>query len=368
MPDPTTVALVVLAAVVAFAVWTLARTTARLKELEAGRGQPDQALLLLQQEIASVRSEARQIQGETLGSLRQELHQFSSQVAQQLSQVGSGVIQQLHTVSTVVTQVQGSLGQLGEATQRVLEVGKDIAGLEQLLKAPKARGGLGETLLAELLTQMLPSEHYTLQHRFKSGEAVDATIKLGDRLVPVDAKFPLENFRRMLDEAEEERRRAARRAFGRDVKARVDEIAKKYILPDEGTFDFALMYIPAENVYYEIVVKGDSAEEEPAAVYALSRRVIPVSPNSFYAYLRVIVLGLRGLRIEANARSIQDALARLKDDVGRFREIFDVAGRHLTNAKNKYEEAAGSLARFEAKLEGIEGSDSQPTLPGLPAD
>src|SRR3989475_12520747 len=148
---------------------------------------------------------------------------------------------------------------------------------------------------------MLPQEHSTIQRLFKSGEKVDAAIRIGDRLVAVDAKFPLENFRRMLDEAEEDKRRPVRRQFVRDVKTRIDEIAKKYILPDEGTFDFALMYVPAENVYYEIIIKDEAdADDEAIATYALSRRVVPVSPNSFYAYLQVIILGLSGLRIEAH--------------------------------------------------------------------
>jgi len=354
-----------LVAVLVAAGWGFFSLARRLRELKAAQGHPDQAMLLLQQEIASVRSEARQVQGETLGALRQELHQFAGQVAQQLGQVGGGVTQQLQNITAVVGRVQESLGKVGEATQRVFDVGKDIAGLEQILRSPKVRGGLGETMLENLLAQMLPREHYALQHAFSTGDRVDAAIRIGDRLVPVDAKFPLENFRRMLEETEDDRRRQIRRAFIRDVKGRVDEVAKKYILPDEGTFDFALMYVPAENVYYEIILKEEAGEEESLAAYALGRRVIPVSPNSLYAYLRVIVLGLRGLQIERNALEIQARLTRLRGDLDRFREAFEVTGKHLTNAKNKYEEAAGALARFEAKLEGVEGRGEQPALPGL---
>lgn len=355
-----------LVALLVVAGWGFFRLAGQLRELKATQGHPDQALLLLQQEIASVRSEARQVQGETLGALRQELHQFTGQVAQQLGQVGSGVTQQLQNVTAVVGRVQEGLGRVGEATQRVLDVGKDIAGLEQILRSPKVRGGLGETMLENLLAQMLPREHYVLQHTFSTGDRVDAAIQIGDRLVPVDAKFPLENFRRMLEETEEDKRRQVRRAFLRDVKGRVDEIAKKYILPDERTFDFALMYVPAENVYYEIIVKDEAGEEESLAAYALGRRVIPVSPNSLYAYLRVIVLGLRGLQIERGAIEIQARLTRLRGDLDRFREAFEVMGKHLTNAKNKYEEAASALAHIDAKLEGIERPEAQQSLPGLP--
>jgi len=365
MPDWSAAALLAVAvavAVTALSIWRLGR---RLNEMESARRQPDQSLLLLQSEIETARAEARRAQSETLASVRQELQHFTSQMASQMGQVGSGVQQQLQHVGQVVSAVQGSLGKLGEVTQRVFEIGKDIAGLEQLLKSPKVRGGLGESFLESLLAQMLPREHYELQYAFSTGDRVDAAVKIGGRLVPVDAKFPLENFRRLREETDEDRRRQLRRAFARDVKARVDEIAKRYILPDEGTFDFALMYIPAENVYYEIIVKDEGVDEEAPASYATGRHVIPVSPNSFYAYLQVIVLGLRGLEIERDAREIQGRLARLRGDLDRFRDAFDVVGKHLTNARNKYDDAVAALGRVEAKLEGIETARDQPALPGL---
>src|SRR5262245_43856921 len=266
----------------------------------------------LDRDIADLRIQVHSQFAGLQASVARELRDVGSEVARQLQEgmklmeAGqSSVGERLDRAATVVGEVQGTLGKLHEATQRVAEVGREIQGLEQILKAPKVRGGLGETLLAELLGQMLPREHFHLQHGFKSGDKVDAAIAIGGRLVPVDAKFPLENFRRLLAEPDEERRRALRRAFGRDVKNRVEEIAKKYILPDEDTFDFALMYVPAENVYYEMIVKDESTEDESIGAYALSRRVVPVSPNSLYAYLQVVVLGLRGLRIEAHAGATQ---------------------------------------------------------------
>ena len=355
---------VALAAVLGLTALALWRALTRLAALEAERRQPDQALLLLQRDIQTARAEAHQARAETLATVKEELHQFASRMTAEVGQVGSGVQQQLQHVGAVVGAVQGSLGKLGEVTQRVFDVGRDIAGLEQLLKSPKVRGGVGETLLENLLAQMLPREQYLLQHAFATGDRVDAAVRIGERVVPIDAKFPLENFRRVLEEPDEDRRPALRRAFLRDVKNRVDEIAKKYILPDEGTFDFALMYIPAENIYYEIIVKEDG-EEEPPAAYALGRRVVPVSPNTFYAYLRVIVMGLRGLRIERDAQEIQARLGRLRGDLEKFRDAFDVVGKHLSNARNKYDDAAAGLGRLEGKLEGIERHGEQEPLPGI---
>jgi len=357
--------LVVLVAGVAVTGWALFRLAARLAEMEVRRSEPDQSMLLLQREVEAARNEAQKGLAETATTVRQELAQFSAQMTAQMGQVGASVQRELQHVGRVVGDVQGSLGKMGEANQRIFDVGRSIAGLEQILKSPKVRGGLGETFLESMLGQMFPREHYGLQHQFTTGDRVDAVVRIGDRLVPVDAKFPLENFQRLLQETDETARRQARRAFVRDVKARADEIAKRYILPDEGTFDFALMYIPAENVYFEAISRDEGSEEDPPAVYAAARRVIPVSPNSLYAYLRVIVLGLRGLAIERSAQEIQERLTRLGGDLDRFRESFDVVGRHLTNARNKYDEAGAALNRVEAKLEGIEKPGSQRVLPGV---
>jgi DNA recombination protein RmuC len=289
--------------------------------------------------------------------LNQRLEGLSRNLLESQKTVGD----RLDTASRLVGDVQRGLGELGEANRRLFEVGKDIAGLQDLLRAPKPRGGLGEYLLGELLGQVLPAAHFTLQHAFKSGDTVDAALRLGGRIVPVDAKFPLENFRRLSGAGDDDARRAAARSFRADVKKHVDAIAGKYILPDEGTFDFALMYIPAENVYYEMIVR----DEESGGIlpYALSRRVVPVSPGSFYAYLQALALGLRGLQIEDNARCIMDNLARLQGDFRRFTDEFDLLGRHLGNARTKYEDAAKRLDRLGEKLTGSVDAD-QTSLEG----
>ncbi len=368
--------------------WTLLSTRRELDELRRRDKPGDQVAEMLQRQVEAVRVEGRAGQdalraeiGQLTGQVKDELGSLKHGVTVELQAVSAGVAQQLQEgmrliqaaqstmgdrldrATQVVGEVQGSLGKLGEATQRVVEVGRDIQGLEKVLKSPKLRGGLGETLLEQVLSQMLPREHYALQHGFKTGDKVDAAIRIGGRLVPVDAKFPLENFRRLLDEGEEERRRPLRKQFARDVKLRVDEIAKKYILPDEGTFEFALMYVPAENVYYEIVVKDDDSEDESIATYALSRKVFPVSPNIFYAYLQMIVLGLRGLQIEANAREIQNDLLRLGGDLDKVRDHMGKLGAHLGNAEKQFSDAERDLDRFVAKLEAIERKGEQAALP-----
>jgi DNA recombination protein RmuC len=394
MTDAPLIVFLVLAAlaVLGAVVWGLVVLAGRSRQ-SPGADHLDAGLEVLQREIASVRGEGRRGQDATLAAVHEEVTRFGGQVGERLGQLQSAVAMELQQVtaevnrrlqdgmalmqdaqktmgqrleeaSRAVTEVHGQLGALGEATRRMEQVGRDISGLEQILRAPKIRGGFGETLLERLLAEILPADAYRLQHSFRSGDKVDAAIVVAGRLVPVDSKFPLENFRRMIEEPDEERRPQARRAFLKDVRNRVDEIARKYIVPDENTFDFALMYIPAENVYYEMILR-DEAGEDSLLGYSLGRRVVPVSPNSFYAYLQVILLGLRGLRIEQNAREILAVLGRLQADAARLREHFDTLGRHITNAKNKYDETATSLARLEGKIEDVAGRGEQPALPGV---
>ena len=210
-------------------------------------------------------------------------------------------------------------------------------------------------LLEDLLRQVLPANAYDIQYTFRNGQTVDAIINTAGGKVPVDSKFPLENFRKMLDAKSDQEKKTAARLFKSDVKKHIDTIAEKYILPDEGTFDFALMYIPAENIYYETIIKDESYDEEDGLYsYATKRRVVPVSPNSFYAYLQTILLGLRGMKVEQQAQEILAALSRLRGDFDKLQENFRVLGKHLTNATGSYADTEKSLTKFDAKLSQVE--------------
>ena len=300
---------------------------------------PDQSLLLMQQQ---------------LGTLQQRLDAFGQTVAENLQQSTASMNTRLDNAAKVV-------GDLREKVGQIHEVGKAAAELVNILRAPKLRGGMGELFLGDLLAQILPPEHYRLQHTFQSGEKVDAVIQVGQRLVPVDAKFPYENFRRVVEAGTDADRLTARKQFLRDVRKHVDAIADKYILPDEATYDFALMYVPAENVYYETIIKQDAGEEHELLGYALQKHVIPVSPNSFYAYLQTILLGLKGMQVEVRAQEILASLQRLRGDFDRLAENFRLVGKHLTNATGSYADTEKSLTKLDAKLGQIE----QPTA--LPA-
>jgi DNA recombination protein RmuC len=280
---------------------------------------------------------------------------ISSQVNERLNQMGQSlqeankiISQSLGNTANIFGNVKEQLGRLEETNRQIYEISKDISSLQELLRAPKFRGAMGETLLENLLSQVLPKEYYRIQYRFKTQDAVDAVVRLGERLVPIDAKFTLENFQKMLDVPDEQEKNVYRKKFIQDVKNRVDEIAIKYILPEEDTYNFALMYIPAENVYYEVIIKED------LLAYCISRKVIPVSPNTFYAYLQVICLGLKGLKIEENAKEILKHLGMLSNEINKFREDFSLLGTHLVNASRKYEDSSKRLERFSDRLSSIQ--------------
>lgn len=328
-------------------------------------------LALLQQQIDLLRQQSTEADQNHARTLTETLSRLGSEVNRQLEAVSRQVLESQKTVgdrldnaARVVGDVQKNLGALSQASEKIFEVGKDIASLQNILRAPKLRGGLGEFFLQDLLAQILPAEHVAFQHAFRSRETVDAVVRVGGRMVPVDAKFPLENFRKMAEAGTDEERGGLRRKFAQDVRKHVDAIAGKYILPDEGTYDFALMYIPAENVYYESIIKDDA--EGALLEYALQRRVVPVSPGSFYAYLQAIVLGLRGFQIEENARRIMEDLSRLRGDFARFADDFDTLGKHLANAKTKHDDAGRRLERFQEKLDSVHESPADPLLPAHP--
>ena len=280
---------------------------------------------------------------------------------QQSDAISKTVGERIADTTRVFGEVREKLGELAKGTQQIEEVGKNISSLQDILRAPKFRGGFGELMLERLLADILPHENYQLQYRLHSGEVVDAVIKIGDKMVPIDSKFPLEDFERVLAADSEAEQASLRRQFTRTIRKHIDNVTK-YILPDEGTFDFALMYIPAENVYYETILRGN-AEVGEIYAYSLQKRVIPVSPNSFFAYLQVIILGLKGLHIERTASEILGHLGRLQSDLEDFQEDYEVMGGHIRHAANKYDEAGRKLARLGDKLR-LAGETPVERLPG----
>ncbi|HTZ10999.1 MAG TPA: DNA recombination protein RmuC [Candidatus Margulisiibacteriota bacterium] len=278
-------------------------------------------------------------------AISRQLNERLRETSQALQDTHRTVGDRLDSATRVFGDVQKSLGRLEETHKQIYEIGKDISSLQELLRAPKFRGEVGETLLGRLLEDILPKENFRLQHRFKNGNIVDAAVLIGENIIPIDAKFPLENFRKVQEVSSEEEKKSVYRVFIRDVKGRVDEVSSKYILPEEGTFTFALMYIPAEAVYYQI------SRDEELGVYAQSKKVIFVSPNTFYAYLQAILYGLKGMSVERNIQKVFTELEGIKLDFRRFQEDFEIVGKHLVDASKKFAESKGKLEAMNERLD-----------------
>jgi DNA recombination protein RmuC len=293
------------------------------------------ALRVFRAELTALRSESTQ-----------HLAERNAEVDRRLEAMTSTMDRRLETATKTTSAIHQQLGQLGQANAEILARANDLKKLEHALRPPKARGGFGELLLGNLLRDRLPPDAYTLQYGFKTGERVDAVIRV-ERLVPVDAKFPLDNFERLAEAEGDDDRALHEKAFARDLKHHVDAIAQKYIRPDEGTYDFALMYLPSEGVYYELVCGKTGALLQ----YAHEKRVFPVSPTTFTSQLQVIALGLKGMQIEQRAHEVMAYVAQLQGDLGRFRDDFQVVGKHIANAQSRFAEAEKRLDRFDVKLE-----------------
>ena len=257
-----------------------------------------------------------------------------------------------------LNKLHKQLGELKSSSDQMVNLGTDVRKLQNILKSPKLRGQLGERSLENLLSEILPANSFKLQHTFKNGKIVDALVQLPDFNVPIDAKFPLPAFEQISSADTDDERTKLRRQFQRDVTKHIDKIAAQYILPAEGTLDFALMYIPAENVYYETIITL-AADKTDLLKYALDKKVIPVSPNLLYAYLMTIVMGLHGLKIEKQAANIRQNLKQLTTGFGDFTSTWNLMGKHFKNAYSQYDEGQRKLDKFTIEMNNIQTEDDE---------
>lgn len=254
-----------------------------------------------------------------------------------LQQNTQALNQRLDNAARVIGLVQKNIGEMSE-------IGRGMKDLQDFLKSPKLRGNIGEQILKELLGQMLPKQSFHLQYTFKSGATVDAAIKTSNGIIPVDSKFPMENFRKMMGAKDDIERKSVTKEFTNDVKKHIDDISKKYILTDEGTIDYALMYIPSEAVYYEIVNNPSLFD------YSGTKRVLPVSPMTFYAYMKAILMSFEGQKIEEQAKQILQTIRAVQKDYVKVEDNLGVLGRHLTNAYNQMSNVLSSFTLLGQKL------------------
>lgn len=314
------ITLIVLIAAIVGGIWWLSRKQG--KDI-----MQDDKLQLLQDDLKNIRDEMR-------GSLEKNFDFVQKQTG--------------HSAK-LVQEVTGKLTQIGETNKQIVNFASQMQSLENVLKNPKQRGILGEYFLETLLGNILPPNSYKMQYKFRDGEIVDAAIFIKDKIVPVDAKFSLEKYNKIMEEEDEARREQLEKDFKRDIKNRIDETAK-YIRPGEGTTDFAFMFIPAEGVFYNLLiykVGSTNVSSEDLINYAFSKRVMIVSPTSFFAYLQTVIQGLKALKIEESVKDILGRVDKLGKHLVQYDEYMKKLGNSLSTSVNMYNAADKELQKVD---------------------
>ncbi len=331
-------------------------------------------LASLRQDLADRLDRSRQHTESQLRDSRQEMHRhitdltqhvnqrlidMNTQLGQQLTenrkQIGQSskqLFERLEASGKLFAQINQQFGQLQESSKRLADLGADIGKLQQILVPSMGRGRFGEEQLEELLRNVLTQDGFQMQHTFKDGQKVDAVVRLAHGLVGIDSKFPKPAFDRFVAAEGTDARKTAFREFVRDCRRHVDSVSSKYIRPDEGTLDFALMWIPAENIYYHTILVDEKLDQtQSIAQYAREKRVFCVSPNTLLAYLHVILIGLKGLRVEKCASAILAVLSRISDEFNLFAEDFRLVGTHIDRARSKFSDAERRLEKVSEKFD-----------------
>ena len=272
-----------------------------------------------------------------LKDLGQRLENSTASVDNKLTKNMDMFNTRLDNAAQVISKVQKNIGEFSE-------IGRSMRELQEFLRSPKLRGNIGEQVLKDLLAQHFPPSTYSLQHSFKNGEKVDAIIKTSQGLLPIDSKFPLENFRKYIAAKSDLDREQLKKEFMGDVKKHIADISRKYVLVSEGTVDYALMYIPSESVYYEIINNSQLYD------FAGTKQVLPVSPLSFYAYMKAILMSFEGQKIETKAKEILELLNAMKKDYQKTEESLAVLSKHVTNAYNQTDQVRKNVGMLGQKL------------------
>jgi len=342
------VAIALVAAIILGFVWLNGRRAE--SQVAALRQEMQSAAAMQSQAVSAQVTQLAQAVTQQLGQVRQDLQQgvaSSGQLATDAQREVSNRLQSstdaLRLLSEQIAQVQKSSKDLSDASQA----------LQQILGGTKTRGILGETALERILEDALPRAAYETQFRFSTGNIVDAIVRIGDQILCIDSKFPLDAYRRLAEVGND-----ARKEFATAVRKHADSIADKYILPNERTMEYSMMFIPSETVFYELLVTEDGKYGQ-LNEYCRSKKVLPVSPNTCCAYIAVIAMSLRGMKVEENARTLMGNLAGLEKQLDGFAGVYSKLGTHLRNAGQSYEDADEKLQRARGKLEQM----SQGALP-----
>ena len=318
-----------------------------LRRKSEGKPQDNQAILMIQDQLKE---------------MRQTLQNFGSQVDSKMGDSAKMFQQQFAQSTKIVRDVTEKLTKLDETNKQVMNVADQLQGLEDVLKNPKHRGVLGEYFLENVLKNVLPPSNYQMQYEFKNGDIVDAVVFVKDKIIPVDSKFSLENYNRILNEKDKDKKEELEKLFRADLKNRIDETAK-YIKPGENTMDFAFMFIPAEGIYYDLLVNQVGAikvNTRDLIEYAFKEKhVIIVSPTSFFAYLQTVMQGLRALQIEESAKEIRKYVEMLQKHLLSYDEYMKKLGNNLGTTVNAYNRASKEFGKVDKDVVKITGKSSE---------
>ncbi|MDP2585817.1 MAG: DNA recombination protein RmuC [Candidatus Levybacteria bacterium] len=282
---------------------------------------------------------------EWLKTMQSSIDSSSTHMVKTLQENSKQLNQRLDTAATVIRDVGKEVGQMSE-------IGRSMKELQDFLKSPKLRGNIGEQVLKDLISQMFPKNSFHIQYQFKSGERVDAAIQTDAGILPIDSKFPMENFQKMSKAENKLDKSLFEKEFGKDIKKHITDIAKKYILPEEGTMDFALMYVPSESVYYELVNMLDIMD------FAKQSRVYVVSPTTLYAHLQTILLAFEGKKIESKSRDLFKMLRALQVDYNKVEENMVVLGKHINNASSQFNNVNTSINQIGQKIDSTKSLEA----------
>jgi DNA recombination protein RmuC len=304
------------------------------------------SLKMMLQLIADLRRDVEHGHGKNREELDAKLNQMTLLLKQQHNSTTETVQQQLKQSAAIIEDVTKKLGNLENTNKQVVGFAEQMKSLENILKNPKQRGILGEYFLETLLSNVLTAGQYELQFKMGNGEIVDAAIFYNKLIIPVDAKFSLEKYNLMMEELDKERREELEKAFKSDVKKRIDETSK-YIRAAEGTTDFAFMFIPAEGVYYSLMASSVGVNAENLLEYAFKKRVIIVSPSSFFAYLQTVIQGMKALKMEEGVKEVLKNIEALGRHVGVYDEYMQKLGKQIGTTVNTYNMASREFKKID---------------------
>ncbi len=322
---------------------------------KAGGQNDSQALLLIQNQIQDQQKH-----------IQQQMLELSKTLDARLGDSTKTMLAQSDRSVQIVKEITGEITKVTEGQKQIASLADQLKSLQDVLKNPKQRGVLGEYFLETVLKNVLPPGTYQLQYPFSDGTKVDAVIHYEARVIPIDSKFSLENYNRFVGAATDEERKRYQDALKNDLKIRIDETSK-YIKPAEDTVDFAFMFIPSEALYYDLLVnKIGVAAERDLIQYAAEKRVYPVSPTTFYAYLQMALQGLRQMEINKSAEQIRKNVGELQKHLARYEEYLEKIGTHLTTTTNAYNTAHKEFGKIDKDILKIgntsEDGDSQKLL------